>query len=344
MFEVQPFHPDRPDLVAPVRVDPRGVRGPTRKAVRGPRWRRTGHGLYVPSAVKRTVEQDIVEAAALLRPGDAVTGWASLRWRRARWTTGERGGERLPVPVVTTHFLASRPTMVVSQEHLRHQEVEVVDGLAITSPLRSVCLEVRRAATLLDAVVLLDMAAYDDLVALEELAAYVHTIGPWTGVEQARAALRDADENSWSPMETVMRDVWVRAGYPRPLCNVPLFDLAGRHLATPDLLDPVAGVVGEYDSDLHLVGARRTKDVRREGVLRHAGLEYVVMLGSDRSDDHASFRQRLDTAYARSCDAGRPRGWTVERPRWWVDTTTVAARRGLSGRQRARLLAHRKAV
>ena len=39
---------------------------------------------------------------------------------------------------------------------------------------------------------------------------------------------------------------------PRPLCNVPVFDRFGQHIGTPDLLDPVAGVVGEYDGALHL--------------------------------------------------------------------------------------------
>ena len=55
-----------------------------------------------------------------------------------------------------------------------------------------------------------------------------------------------------------MRLVWeLDAGHPRPLCNVPLFDRHGRHLATPDLVDPGAGVVGEYDGAVHLTGAQR---------------------------------------------------------------------------------------
>ncbi len=55
-----------------------------------------------------------------------------------------------------------------------------------------------------------------------------------------------------------MRMIWVvDAGLPRPLCNMPIFDRHGRHIGTPDLLDPVAGVVGEYDGALHLAGEQR---------------------------------------------------------------------------------------
>ena len=38
----------------------------------------------------------------------------------------------------------------------------------------------------------------------------------------------------------------------------------GRHMGTPDLLDVEAGVYGEYDSELHLDGKRRLKDLVRE--------------------------------------------------------------------------------
>ena len=46
--------------------------------------------------------------------------------------------------------------------------------------------------------------------------------------------------------------------------NRPVFDLHGRHVGTPDLLDVEAGVYGEYDSELHLDGKRRLKDLTRE--------------------------------------------------------------------------------
>ena len=85
------------DLVWPVRVDPRGVTGPTRGQARTGAWRRTSQGLYVPAAVEQTVRQRIVEASAVLPTYGAVGGWASLRWLGGSWFTGEHHGRTLEV-------------------------------------------------------------------------------------------------------------------------------------------------------------------------------------------------------------------------------------------------------
>src|SRR6478609_10679453 len=80
VFIPPPFHERRPGLVAPVRVDAAGLRGPTRARARGPRWRSAGCGLWVPADVPLTAAQRTVEAAAALRADEAVTGWAGLAW------------------------------------------------------------------------------------------------------------------------------------------------------------------------------------------------------------------------------------------------------------------------
>ncbi len=343
MFEPTPFHPHRPTLVAPVRVDASGRHGPTRKQARGPRWRRTSRGHYVPAHLPADEPlQRVVEASVLLRPGEAVTGWAALHWLGGRWF----GSRTDPVPLVTEREVVPPPGVRVSQEHLKHGEVVVVDGLPVTIPVRSVCFEMRHARDWRDGVVAVDMACYSDLVTVAEVSAYAARIGPWTGIPRCRKALPFADENSWSPQEVVMRLVWtVDAGFPRPLCNVPVFDRLGRHIGTPDLLDPVAGVVGEYDGSHHLLGSQRGRDVRREGEFRRLGLECVTMVASDRSDGYASFRSRLATAYAAGGHApAGDRSWTVEQPSWWTDTSTVAARSRLAPAARARLLRHRRAA
>lgn len=340
-----PFHESRPGLVAPVRVDPAGISGPTRKQSRGARWRRTSHGLYVPREVDGDeLHQRIVEAAAVLPSYGGVTGWAALAWLGGRWFDGLAGDGRTRLPVCLATSCAdirSQPGFVVSAEGIDPADLIEVDGLRITTAVRSVCFEMRYASNLSLAVTALDMAAYSDLVSIAEARAYSARLRGRTGIPRCREAIELADENSWSPQESPMRLLWENVVGARPLCNVPVFDSGGRHVGTPDLLDPVAGVAGEYDGSLHLHGAQRSRDVRREEAFRGLGLEYVTMLAGDRRDP-GPFIERLGATYerARWIPSDR-RTWTLTQPPWWTDTSTVEKRRALRGSARERLLAMR---
>ncbi len=281
----------------------------------------------------------------MLRPGDAVTGWAALHWMGGGWFSGLASDGVTPLDVCLGSNVHRReqPGYVVSQEFIRPGEVIVVDALPVTIPVRSVCFEMRYAASWWRGVAALDMAAYSDLVSIDEAARYVEALGPWTGVPLARKALPHADENSWSPPEVTMRLEWTLvAERPRPRCNTPVFDRNGHHVGTPDLIDPVAGVLGQYDGALHLVGQQRASDVAQEAAYRALGLECVTMLAGDLHDS-SGFLRRLDQAYRRAAGrAGSARRWTTTPPSWWIPTDTVARRRALDDRERGRLLRYRR--
>ena len=328
----------RPGLVRPVRVDPAGVTGPTRKQARGRRFRRTSQGFYVPSEVDGSwPEQRILEASAVLPRFGGVTGWAALRWAGGAWFGGTTSGGTQPLPVTLATGYAdvlSQPGIQVSQEGLGPAELIVLDGLRLTEHVRSLLFEMRYATSDREAVIHLDMAAYSDLVSLDEITAYALLHPGWTGIPRARKALALADENSWSPQETRMRLIWVLdAGLPPPLCNAPVFDRDGRHVGTPDLLDPEAGVVGEYDGALHLAGDQRVRDRRREEAFRGLGLEHFTMMSGD---TRAAMVDRMLATRGRARflpEATRP--WRLEPPAWWLPTYTVAQRRALEASQRA---------
>ena len=282
----------------------------------------------------------------LLPTYGAITGWAALRWQRAAWFDGvsDDGHTSRPVTLATGgRTLRQQPGIAVSEEGLSPSELMVVDGLRVTHPLRSTSFEMRHARFDEQAVTALDMSAYSDLVSIEEMVGHVARMLPVTGVPRCRRAVALADENSWSPRETRMRLLWEgMADGPRLLCNVPVFDRLGRHVATPDLLDPAAGVAGEYEGSVHLPAARRAHDVRREHELRILGLEYVTMVGADQAD-LAGLQARITAAYGRARRVpDDQRAWTIQPPAWWVSTTSVAQRRALTVAQRERLLTHRR--
>lgn len=330
----------------PVRIDPAGMSGPSRKQARGRAWRRCFNGLYVPSHVDGSdPQQRALEAASVVPADGALTGWAALAWAKVRWVDGtDRYGARAPATIVTPgHNTRARGGIVISHERLLPAERRRDDGIVLTGPLRSTAYEVRHAPNLMEAVRWIDLVAASDLISLEELAEYAEKLVAWAGVDHLREALKHADENVWSPTEVDLRLTWsMRLGLRHVVTNRPVFDLEGRHIGTPDVLDLERGVVGEYDGEVHLVGKQRTKDLVREGAFRRAGLEYVTMMAADRRDPTDFKRRTLEARVRANRVPTGERAWTIDTPRWWVPTNTVEERRALTQVQRARFL-HRAA-
>lgn len=190
-----------------------------------------------------------------------------------------------------------RGITLTEAEHLRAQVVDV-DGLTLATPCASTAFEVLHAPSLADAVAIVDRACAADLVSRAEMGAWADRLAGVRWVTRLRTTIALADENCWSPAETAMRLCWLDIGITKVVCNRPVFDLEGRFLGTPDLLDLDLGVAGEYDGPLHLAGHQRAKDIRREGAFRRAGLEYVEMVAADLAD-RADFRAHADRAPAR---------------------------------------------
>jgi hypothetical protein len=275
----------------------------------------------------------------------AITGWASLHWQGARWFPGTDadGGQRPVEIVISTHDIRPRAGLSLSGEAVHLELRSAVDGVRVTDPRAAVSFLMRYAPSKRAAARALSMAAYDDMVSIGEMTDFlIPGQSALTGVPQARDALPLAVENCWSPAEFDLVTTWVlEAARPLPVCNAPLFDLSGRHLATPDVFDPVSGVAGEYEGGVHLDRALRASDVRREGVLRAHGIEVVTMVADDRHAP-AVFVARVADAYRRAARLPvADRRWTATPPSWWVPTATVEQRRALTPDQRARFLRYR---
>ncbi|WP_157551032.1 hypothetical protein [Nocardioides jensenii] len=335
----------RSGLVVPARVG--GPAGPSKRQAGGAAWRRTSRGYYVPSGVDASrPEQRIVEASVVMPIGAGVTGWASLRWQGAAWFDGfaPDGVTQLPVPILTAdHNIRSQDGFVVIEERRDLRELTVVDGLVVTDPVRSLTQEMRYAPSKREAVVAFGMAAYSDLVSIAEIDEYALVRRGWTGAPQVRAACPFLEENSWSPWEDRTHLVWrIDAELPRLLANRPIFDRYGNHLGTPDLLDEVAGVVVEYNGDVHLAPGRDTIDAQRMERFRRVGLETLTVTRGATAF-RRTLAERMHEMRERALfQSASRRQWTADLPRWWIPTFTVEQRRNLSELDRKNLLRLRR--
>jgi hypothetical protein len=277
----------------------------------------------VPAEVDAHVpEQRVLEQGMRLRSGGAVTGWAACRMHGAAFFDGRRGDgvTEIPVPLDCgpLHQIRRQPDDDLVRDILLDDEIVRVHGVPCTVPERATFDAMRYARDVREAVVAVDMMAAARLVTVARMREYVDRHPAWTGVAKARDAAALADELSRSPQESRLRLVWqLDARRPRPLVNPPVFDLDGRLLGYPDLLDPMAGVVGEYDGDDHRSPVRHSADVDRESRLRDHDLEVVRVTGPDLRDV-LRLTDRIHSAYrrARGLPPGR-RTWTLDPPPWW---------------------------
>ncbi|CAB4695648.1 MAG: hypothetical protein F2667_03500 [Actinobacteria bacterium] len=291
-------------------VDPEGTTGPTKGQARGPTWRRTTPGLYVPASVDAAVvEQRIREQSMRLTSG-AVTGWAALRLHGGGFFDGlgPDGRTVRPVPVVVGGDRI-RPCADIhqSRHRLRPHEVVVRHGIRCTTPERAVIDEIRRLDDVREGVVTLDMACAARLTSISRVRTVVLGVGG-RRLDTVRTALGLAHERSRSPWESRLRLLWeIDLGWSRPLCNWAILDRDGQLLGKPDLLGPELGLVAEYDGALHRTRSRHRRDVRREEAFRRAGLEVVTFVAGD-LDETAAAMSRLQAARER---AGRPGTWVL---------------------------------
>lgn len=329
-FEWNPRCKRPDDLVRPVQTSPGGRDGPTRGQARGPYWRRCAPSWYVPAGVDGTrPEQRIVEQAVRLGQHGAITGWAALRWHGAAYFDGLLQGGRVvrPVPLVLgsgRDRIRPGPGCALTQDQLAPTERVVIDGVACATIQRALFDEMRKGPSVRHAVRACDMAAAARLISVSLMRMYVDRRSGWTGVQRVRDALMLAADDSWSPQESNLRMLCeLDARLPRPLCNRPVFSPDGDFLGKPDLLDPEAGVVVEYDGADHLRRDRRRGDVARQERFLDHGLEYVCVVRGD-LDAPAQVIGRIYAAHDRARSRRtESRLWTLDQPSWFQPEETL---------------------
>ena len=264
--------------------------------LRSSAWVRVMRDVYV----RRTLQLDPdtrIRALALLDRRQHVVCGLTAAWAYGVWRP--RPGTALPLEV-TRHVTAAGTGV---QGYLRRRltltdapdvdlgrpdpldgrsDVVVVDGLRVTSPLRT-CFDLIRRHQLVESVAFADAFAYAGLITPPGLVSYCAGFPRWPVVRQARVVADLATDRSRSPGESRLRMVVVLAGLGEPFVNVGLHDAEGAHIATPDLLllgrRPLAM---EYDGGYHDEAGQPQKDRRRR--TRFVSSTDIPLVEFDRDD------------------------------------------------------------
>jgi len=296
--------PDYPeDLDHPMTRGDASLLGIGWRELAGPLWRSPYRGSHVWSATDpRHPLQRALDAAGLLPDGGALGGWAAAQVAGVSELDGVLAGRWQPVPLCLPPRVVRRrgPTVVPWRCDLRPDDIVEICGVPVTRAVRT-AFDLARHGPLEASVIALDLLSRGRPAFLAEVADYLGERPGWRGVPLARRALGLASPRTRSPRESGFRLFWtLECGLAAPEVNASVLTTDGWMLGMGDLLDPTAGLLGEYDGAGHRDELQHALDNAREERIEDCGLVVVRLGHLDLVRHRARSRQRLLTGHARA--------------------------------------------
>lgn len=232
------------------------------------RFRSLYPDVYLPADVKPTLLRQTTAAWLWTRRRGVVAGLAASALHGAKWIPGD-----VPVELIWANPRAPHG-IVTRRDRLGAGEAQLVGGLSVTTPERT-AFDLGRIIRGDQAVVRLDAlgnATRFGASAVIDLARR-HAGSP--GLAQLVSALDLYDAGAQSPRETWLRLLLIRAGFPRPRTQIPVFDDFGTARYFLDMGWEDVMVAVEYDGDHHRERAVFGNDIVRSEFIAYRGWTHI---------------------------------------------------------------------
>lgn len=226
----------------------------------GASWRRLGPGVYAWAGLAENPMLRL--AAARLRIPES----AAYSGKTAAWLHGLDVAPCDPIEVILDGHGEGweRGGVRLHRANLDYGDLVVLRGFRTTTLVRTLC-DLSRRLSLVESVVITDMALHAGLIKPAELNRLVDGKAGQKGVGAARLMLDFAEAGAESPMETRLRMLQVLNGLPRPEVQVTIRDKTGSFVGRPDLYYRAHRLGIEYDGQTHRVSL--VEDNRRQNRL-----------------------------------------------------------------------------
>jgi hypothetical protein len=220
--------------------------------------------VYVARGTRRTAVLRAKACWLRSRRRGVLAGFSASAMHGARWVGADH-----PAYVIDTNRRPARGVVTWS-DAIEEDEICLIAGMRVTTPVRTAvdfaCKFPEDAA----------VAAIDALaratrlkVADIELAAERHA--GREGIKRARTTIALVDPGAESPRETWLRLLVIRAGYPAPHTQHPIYNEYGVLIGEVDMAWPGLKIALEYEGRDHLDPDQLRKDILRVEEMIEAG-------------------------------------------------------------------------
>jgi len=242
------------------------------------RFQRLYPDVYLSHGVAPNLWQRTAGAWLWSRRSGVIAGLAAAALHGSRWIADD-----VPIEMVSPN---ARPPIGITtrRDALTAGETMRAAGMTVTTPERTAfdlgrLIRDDAAVARLDA---LGNATRFDTAAVVALAGR-HRGSP--GIPHLLTALDLYDSGAQSPKETWLRLLLIRAGFPRPRTQIPIFDDFGRARYYLDMGWDEVMVAAEYDGDHHRERAVFSGDVVRAEFIAHRGWTNIRVVAGARPAD-----------------------------------------------------------
>jgi hypothetical protein len=291
--------------------------GLSAQVLRGRRFRRVFHAVYVEATVPDSLELR-VDAVRLLVPEAAVVShFTAAQLRGLPVPASDQIHISIPAEIRGPRIAGVRPHEGSPSAVLRH-------GRRISAPIDNF-VELAETLSLVDLVILGDAMVRRGFCATDELVAGVASTRSRRGVRMARRAAALVRPRVDSPMETRLRLLLVFAGLPEPEPGYIVRDGLGEWVGEVDLAYDAYKIALEYHGDVHrTTRGRWQSDVAKIELLRALGWTVIVITAWDLDGRPERLLERIHAALEVAGDSTLP---TAHDPSWRTHLLPGWARR-----------------
>lgn len=241
-------------------------------------WRAVFRGVYLTDNVEPTRIQLI--RAALLTAGPSSAAVLTSAATLHGWPVVPRD-DNVQVSLPAAERRVDQRGLVTRQLVLHHNDITVVEGMRVTSPIRTAADLLLRLQAV-DGLAMLDAAMHSKQITTEDLEAVPALIYGNKGAVTARRVLELADGRAESPLESRVRLICVEGGVAPEAIQYPIRDGLGNLLAVSDFAWQSRMVLGEADGRaVHSAPSALLNDRWRQNELTARGYNIIRFTWED---------------------------------------------------------------
>jgi hypothetical protein len=232
------------------------------------------HDVYLPTDAEVTAVTRAKAAWLWSRRNGVIAGQSAAALHGAKWV--DNGA---PAQLIYNNRHPSKGIRTWA-DRFDEDEVQLVDGMLVTTPART-ALDLACRYPVDSAVAKIDALARATKLKAADVELLADRYVGRRGIRRARLALDLVDAGAESPRETSLRLLLIRAGFPRPETQIPVYDEYGVLVAVLDMGWENIKVAADYEGDHHRSRTRFNKDIRRHEDVTELGWIDVRVTSQD---------------------------------------------------------------